>query len=67
LLITQKITLHQDEKRFLDMLSQVIENKKAQITFGVHNNNLQENEKHVLALSIKSEQRGEGALTYKEL
>lgn len=67
MLISQRITLHQDEKRFLGMLSQVIENKKVHITSGVHNNNLQENEKHVLTLLIKIEQRREGALTYKEL
>lgn len=63
----KRMAVHKEMKRFLGMLSQVIENKRAQIVSGVQNDNLQENEKDVLTLLIESEQRGEGALTDEEL
>ncbi|KAI8647570.1 cytochrome P450, partial [Parasitella parasitica] len=59
--------VHQEMKRFVDMLSEVIKKKRHDIEAGLQNNNLPENEKDVLTLFIESEQRGEGALTNEEL
>ena len=63
----KRVAVHKEMKRFNEMLSNVIENKRAHIASGVQNDNLQENEKDVLTLLIESEQRGEGALTDEEL
>ena len=61
------MAIHKEMDHFNNMLSQVIENKRAHIASGIQNDNLQENEKDVLTLLIESEQRGEGALTDEEL
>ncbi|KAG2200780.1 hypothetical protein INT46_002171 [Mucor plumbeus] len=66
-LFPKRMAIHKEMDRFNNMLSQVIENKRAHIASGIQNDNLQENEKDVLTLLIESEQRGEGALTDEEL
>ena len=66
-LFPKRMAVHKEMKRFNGMLSQVIENKRAQIASGVQNDNSQENEKDVLTLLIESEQRGEGVLSDEEL
>ncbi|CEP08816.1 hypothetical protein [Parasitella parasitica] len=59
--------VHEEMRRFANMLSEVIKKKRQDIESGVQNDNLPENEKDVLTLLIESEQRGEGALTDEEL
>ena len=66
-LFPKRMAIHKEMDHFNNMLSQVIENKRAHIASGIQNDNLQENEKDVLTLLIESEQRGEGALTDEEL
>lgn len=59
--------VHRELDRFVNMLSEVIKNKRRDIASGVQNPHLEENEKDVLTLLIENEDKGEGALSDEEL
>lgn len=59
---------HQEMDRFINMLQNVIENKRLELKYGNYQNEgLEENEKDLLSLMIEGENRGEGAMTDEEL
>ncbi|GAA5814314.1 hypothetical protein MFLAVUS_007808 [Mucor flavus] len=60
--------LHQKLDTFLDMLDEVIQNKRELLKRGqVRNNDLEENERDLLTLMLESEEQEEGSLSDKQL
>lgn len=52
----------------MDMLDEVVQKKRELLKHGqVRNNDLEENERDLLTLMLESEEKGEGALSDKEL
>jgi cytochrome P450 len=67
-LFPKRTMLHKKMGYFLDMLNEVVQNKRDLLENGqVNNNNLDENERDLLTLMIESEGKGEGKLTDAEL
>jgi cytochrome P450 len=67
-LFPKRMQLHKEMNRFLAMLDEVIQKKRALLREGqVQNDALEEHERDLLTLMIESGNEGEGVLTDEEL
>lgn len=66
-LFTNRQYIHEQTEIFLDMLDEVIENKKLDMKNGVANSSLEENERDLLTLMLESGEEGSGNMSDYEL